>query len=171
MAQENNMMTNEANKKSEKYLHMVFSLLKKRENIALSERETHFSNTEIRMIFEILMAKYEGKRLISTQLSKRLGVTRSAISQMVNRLEEGGVVKRVADDVDRKIAYIEVTDETLGLYDEDINNCISFIGRVVKKFGEEKFNTMYDLVEEFMQKIEDEKEEVETKKERKTKKK
>ena len=85
---------------------MVFSLLKKREEIIISDKKTRFSNTELRLLFEILTAKYEGKRLISTQLAKRLGVTRSAISQIVNRLEEEGVVRRVADDVDRKIAYI-----------------------------------------------------------------
>lgn len=157
--------------KNERYLNMVFSIFRKRETIVLSDKTTHFNNTELRLIGEVLRAKYEGKRLISTQLATLLGVTRSAVSQIVNRLEKEGVVQRVPDDVDRKIAYIEVTDEMLGLYDEDLNNCISFIGRVVKKFGEDKFNTMYDLVEEFMQMIDDEKEEVEAKKERKTKKK
>ena len=81
--QENNLINGE---KSEKYLYMVFSLLKKRESIIISDKETHFSNTELRLLFEVLMAKYEGKRLISTQLSKLLGVTRSAVSQIVNRL-------------------------------------------------------------------------------------
>ena len=157
--------------KNEQYLGAVFALLKKRDGIAISDKKTRFNDTELRMLSEILAAKYEGRRLISTQLATLLGVTRSAVSQIVNRLEAQGVVVRVPDDVDRKIAYIEVTDEMLGLYDEDLNNCISFIGRVVKKFGEDKFNTMYDLVEEFMQMIDDEKEEVEAKKERKTKKK
>ena len=59
-------------KKSERYLHMLFSFLKKREGIVLSEKMTHFNNTEIRLISEILSAKYEGKRLISTQLANLL---------------------------------------------------------------------------------------------------
>ena len=157
MTQENNAVSKETNEKSAKYLHMVFSLLKKRESIALSDKETHFGNTELRMLFEILLAKYEGKRLISTQLSKHLGVTRSAVSQMVNRLEEEGVVKRVADDVDRKIAYIEVTEETLAAYERDLRLCQNFLERVVNDFGEENFYQMVELFDGFIDCIDKEK--------------
>ena len=142
---------------NEKYLNAVFSMLKKREGIAVSDKKTHFNDTELRLIGEVLSAKHEGKRLISTQLATRLGVTRSAISQIVNRLEETGVVKRVPDAVDRKIAYIEVTEETMDNYREDIKTCGKFIGKVVENFGEEKFNQMCELVEEFMELIETEK--------------
>ncbi|MBE5739494.1 MAG: MarR family transcriptional regulator [Clostridiales bacterium] len=136
--------------KSEKYLYMVFSLLKKRDDIILSDKEMHFSNTEIRLLFEILSAEYEGKRLISTQLAKILGITRSAVSQIVNRLEERGVVKRVADDVDRKIAYIEITEPTMEAYREDLKNCQNFIQRVIDQFGEENFDTMFTLLNDFV---------------------
>lgn len=136
--------------KGEKYLYMVFSLLKKRDDIILSDKEMHFSNTEIRLLFEILSAEYEGKRLISTQLAKILGITRSAVSQIVNRLEERGVVKRVADDVDRKIAYIEITESTMEAYREDLKNCQNFIQRVIDQFGEENFDTMFTLLNDFV---------------------
>ena len=142
---------------NEKYLSAVFSILKKREGIVVSGAKTHFNDTELRLIGAVLSAKSEGKRLISTQLATRLGVTRSAISQIVNRLEESGVVKRVPDAVDRKIAYIEVTDETMTNYREDIKTCGKFIGKVVENFGEEKFDQMCGLVEEFMGLIEAEK--------------
>ena len=151
------MLVNETKAKNEQYLHMVFSLLKKREFIMISDKETHFGNTELRMLFEILMAKYEGKRLISTQLAKRLGVTRSAISQIVNRLEKDGVVKRVADDVDRKIAYIEVTEKTMVAYERDLQLCQNFLGRVVDNFGEENFHKMVELFDGFIASIEKEK--------------
>ena len=157
MAQENSTMKNETNEKSAEYLYKVFALLKRRESIALSDKETHFGNTELRLLFEILMAKYEGKRLISTQLSKRIGVTRSAISQIVNRLEKDGVVKRVADDVDRKIAYIEITEETMAAYERDLRLCQNFLNRVVLNFGEENFNRMTELFDGFIECIEKEK--------------
>ncbi len=150
--------------KSEKYLYMVMSLLKKRDNIILSDKEMHFSNTEIRLLFEILSAEYEGKRLISTQLAKVLGVTRSAVSQIVNRLEERGVVKRVADDVDKKIAYIEITEPTMAAYREDLKNCQIFIQRVIDQFGEENFDTMFSLLNSFVSLLETEKKNNELKK-------
>ncbi len=143
--------------KNEKYLSMVFSILKKREGISLCDKETHFNNTELRLIGEVISAKYDGKRLISTQIAKTLGVTRSAISQIVNRLEAEGVVKRVADEVDRKIAYIEVTDATMETYKSDLKTCLDFLGRVVGKFGEENFEKLYELFNNFIDLVEEEK--------------
>ena len=156
-------------KTNEQYLSAVFSMIKKSDGIIVSDKKTHFNDTELRLIGEVLSAKSEGKRLISTQLAVRLGVTRSAISQIVNRLEEAGVVKRVADAVDRKIAYIEVTDETMETYNADIQACGSFVGKVVRKFGEEKFEEMYSLIEEFIGLIEEEKAQVTPSKKRKKK--
>lgn len=135
--------------KKEEYLAKMFSLLRKRESIIIADKKMHFNNTELRMLSEIISAKYEGKRLISTQLAKQLGVTRSAVSQIVNRLEAQGVVERVADEVDRKIAYIEISDEVLGAYGEDIQSCLDFISKLVEEFGEDKFNQMCELYEAF----------------------
>ena len=155
--------------KEEERLGKIFSLLRKRESIIIADKKMRFNQTELRMLSEIISASYEGKRLISTQLAKRLGITRSAVSQIVNRLEEAGVVKRVADAVDRKIAYIEVTDETMETYNADIQACGLFVGKVVRKFGEEKFEEMYSLIEEFIGLIEEEKAQVTPSKKRKKK--
>lgn len=141
---------------NEKYLNSVFSMMKKRDGIMVADKKTRFNDTELRLISEVLSAKQGGNRLISTQLATKLGVTRSAISQIVNRLEEAGALKRVPDAIDRKIAYIEVTEETIDSYRADIKTCSEFIGRVVEKFGAEKFQQMKSLLEEFMEKMEEE---------------
>jgi DNA-binding MarR family transcriptional regulator len=124
-------------------------IMKQMNNLVVADQKTRFNNTELRLLGEILAANQVGKRLISTQLAELLGLTRSAISQIVNRLEAEGIVKRVADDVDRKIAYIEITEETLATYGEDIKVCVEFISRVVNNFGVEKFNMMCQSFEEF----------------------
>ncbi len=144
-------------KKSERYLAAVFTLMKRRDDVALSTSKTRLNNTELRLVGEILTAKYQGKRLISTELARRLRVTRSAVSQMVNRLEKEGLVRRAPDETDRKIAYVELTDEALTTYEKDIKGCEEFVERVVKEYGEEKFEQMYALFDEFMQCLEKEK--------------
>ena len=83
------------NQSAENYLKEIFTLVRKVETLTTADKKTLFNNTEFRMLGEIICAKYAGKRVISTQLAQILGVTRSAISQMVSRLEEQGVVKRV----------------------------------------------------------------------------
>ena len=134
---------------NEKYLNGIFSMMKNMDNLSIADKSTRFNSTEMRMIGEIMAFRYVGKRLISTQLAQLLGITRSAVSQIVNRLESQNILKRVADEVDRKIAYIEITDEALELYGEDLNVCVDFVGRVVNKFGVEKFNNMCAAFEEF----------------------
>ena len=140
-----------------KYLTMLFSMFKNRGQSFNSMTKTHFNATEIRLMGEVLLAEYEGRRLISTRLAEILGITRSAVSQIVNNLEKEGVIRRVPDEVDRKIAYIEVTEEALEKYSNDLRLGAEFAGNVVKKFGEEKFATLYVLLKEFTTLIEEEK--------------
>ena len=97
------------------------------------------------------MAEMEGKRMISTQLAKRLGVTRSSVSQMVNRLEKEGIVYRLDDDVDRKIAYIVMTDEAKELAKKELANWTAGLEAVVAQFGEENMDTMLSLLERFIE--------------------
>ena len=80
--------------RNEEYLGRIFTMLKKMEGVALTKVKSHFNNSEMRLLGEVILAGYDGKRIISTQLATRLGVTRSAVSQMVNKLEARGVVKR-----------------------------------------------------------------------------
>ena len=137
------------NQSAENYLKEIFTLVRKVETLTTADKKTLFNNTEFRMLGEIICAKYAGKRVISTQLAQILGVTRSAISQMVSRLEEQGVVKRVPDGVDRKIAYVELTEKTYETYRKDLEVYVNFVDRLVEKFGAERFHTMTPLVDEF----------------------
>ncbi len=142
---------------NQKYLAAVFSILKKRDSLAVAGKENHYNDTELRLIGEVLSARSEGERLISTELAARLGITRSAVSQIVKRLETEGVVTRVPDDVDRKIAYIELTKSALKEYERDMENCAAFMGRVVERFGEENFWQMCDKVTQFVELLKEEK--------------
>ena len=141
---------------NEKYLNDLFTMIRKIENLSVVDKNTHFNSTEIRLLGEVLASKYAGKRLISTEIAKLIGVTRSAVSQMVNKMEEKGIVKRVPDDVDRKIAYVEITDEALAFYGEDLKAYVDFAGRVVEKLGEEKFNEMISIFNELFDLIDEE---------------
>ena len=137
-------------RKNEEYLAKVFALIRSRDEIAFADTKTHFNKTELRLINEVIAANTAGKRVISTQLAKRLGVTRSAISQIVNRLEARGVITRVSSEHDKKIAYIELSNEILAQYGEDIEKSKRFVGALVEEFGEENFNKLCELTEAFV---------------------
>lgn len=137
-------------RKNEEYLAKVFALIRSRDEIAFADTKTHFNKTELRLINEVIATNTAGKRVISTQLAQRLGVTRSAISQIVNRLEARGVITRVSSEHDKKIAYIELSNEILAQYGEDIEKSKRFVGALVEEFGEENFNKLCELTEAFV---------------------
>lgn len=143
-------MAAKSNKANEKYMKELFSVVRKFDRVAFPDKNAHFNNTELRLLGEVLSVKSAGKRVISTQLADKLGVTRSAVSQIVGGLVARGVLKRVPDEVDKKIAYIEVTDEAMADYKKDIACSSDFIGSVVEQFGKEDFEKFCTLANNFM---------------------
>lgn len=145
---------NEVRKTNEEYLSRIFSMCKKMEGVTMLKDKTELNTTELRLVGEIIYANCEGKRLISTQLAKRLSITRSAVSQIVNNLEERGIVKRVADSIDRKIAYIELTDSTLEVYHIAKAKAENLVGEVIKVFGKENLDKLLSLSDKFFEVVE-----------------
>lgn len=146
MKKQNTTLTPE---QKETYLLRICAILKKMERVTMMDKSTYLNDSELRMLGEIFAAKKEGKRLISTQIADRLNLTRSAVSQMVNKLEKKGIVKRVADDVDRKIAYIELSESAQEKYQQAKEIACVQVGDVIADFGVAKFEKMCDLVESF----------------------
>ena len=145
-------------KTNEEYLSEIFSMCKKMESVTMVKGKTELNTTELRLVGEIIFANCEGKRLISTQLAKRLCITRSAVSQIVNNLESRGIVKRVADGVDRKIAYVELTDSSLEVYQAAKESAEQSVGKIVKVFGRENLDKLLELSDKFWEIVENIKE-------------
>ena len=96
----------------------IYAIGKRLEELKIFHRAMPFNNTEMQMMREIIAAKERGSRVISSGLAKLLGITRSAVSQMVKKLESKGVVRRVPDSRDKKIAYIELSEKARSIYEE-----------------------------------------------------
>lgn len=148
---------------NDRFLTAIFELKRRSDSLVVCDKKSRFNDTELRLLGEIILAERDGKRLISTQLATRLGITRSAVSQLVNRMEKEGVVKRVPDAVDRKVAYIVIAEETFIEYQAEIKTVKAFIGKVVKEYGVEKFNLLCEMMNEFFDVVEKEKTELDGK--------
>ena len=133
----------------ETYLGKIQNMTRTMQNVVFVRGKKSFNNSEMRMLEEIVAADKKGERLISTELADKVGVTRSAISQMVNRLSAKGLVKRVPDDVDKKIAYIELDGKAKEMYLAQRKKMGEVVNKVIIDFGVDKANQMIKLVEEF----------------------
>lgn len=131
-------------------LQELYSIARRLESAQLFNHAFPFNNTEMQLIKEILRAKETGGRMISSRLAKVLGITRSAVSQMVSKLEAKNVVKRVPDDKDRKIAYIELSDTARAQYEDMKGRVNAILSSVIGELGDEKVETFVKSAHEFI---------------------
>ena len=132
-------------------LQELYSIARRLESAQLFNHAFPFNNTEMQLIKEILRAKETGGRMISSRLAKVLGITRSAVSQMVSKLEAKNVVKRVPDDKDRKIAYIELSDTARAQYEDMKGRVNAILSSVIGELGDEKVETFVKSAHEFVE--------------------
>lgn len=127
------------------YLIKFFQVAKGIEGVQLFPQTAELSNTEFRMLREICLEAEKGKNIISSELARKLGVTRSAVSQIVTKLEKQKIVRRTASDTDRKIAYVQLSDEARAIFEEQCKQANALIEKVVKDYGEDKMDQLLSM--------------------------
>lgn len=132
------------------YLVKLFTVIKDVESLDLFAFGARFSKTEFRLLREVVLEGEKGKRIISSELSKRLGVTRSAVSQIVTKFENENVLKRVASPTDRKIAYIELSDEAYAVFEEQCKQANKLMDEVAKRYGKDRLQQLIDDYDAFV---------------------
>ncbi len=131
------------------YLLKLFHLVKDLGDIDFFWGKAKLSRTEFRILWEVANEQCEGRNIISSELARRIGITRSAVSQIVAKLEKNGIVKRVGSEYDRKIAYIRLTDEAKETFLQQARQANEFAERVLAEFGRERLDKLLDESREF----------------------
>ena len=109
----------------------------------------NLTQTEFRLIREIVVEREAGNQIISSEIARRLNITRSAVSQLVTKLEKRGIVKRMAAPTDGKIFYVVLTESSLAVFKRQCDEVNELINRVVEEFGQDKIDRLIELSEEF----------------------
>lgn len=132
-----------------KYLVKLFQTMKDMENIDLFPEAAKLSRTEFRLIREIVIEGEHGKDVISSELARRLGITRSAVSQIVTKLEKEDIVQRVDAPNDRKIAYVRLSSHSRAIFEEQCSEANAIMEQVVEEIGEKNMDKFISLYERF----------------------
>ena len=146
------------------HLIKFIQITKEMENLDLFADAAKLSRTEFRMIREILMERERGKDIISSELARRLGVTRSAVSQVVSKLEKRNIVMRAAAPDDKKIAYVRLTKHSLAIFNEQCAQANAIMERVCETMGEEQMNELVTLYGKFCEALGEAKKSISAKK-------
>lgn len=126
-----------------KYLIKLIETSKGMDRLDFFMGKSSLSKTEFRLLQEVIIARENGKEIISSELARKLRITRSAVSQMVTKLEKQNVVKRVAAENDRKIAYIRLSDfaEQMFLKQCERANCV--MEELTAEFGTDRLDRFF----------------------------
>ena len=125
------------------YLIKSFELMRTLENIDFFAGVTNLSRTEFHLLREVILDSEKGKHIISSEIARRLGITRSAVSQIVTKMEQRGIVNRVASPTDRKIAYICLSEQSMAVFEEQCKRANETMQRIVDIYGEDKIKTFF----------------------------
>ena len=125
------------------YLIKSFELMRTLENIDFFAGVTNLSRTEFHLLREVILESEKGKHIISSEIARRLGITRSAVSQIVTKMEQRGIVNRVASPTDRKIAYIRLSEQSMAVFEEQCKRANETMQRIVDIYGEDKIKTFF----------------------------
>ncbi len=131
------------------YLITLIRVIKDMESLDFFMGDAKLSQTEFRLLREIIIEGEQGGKVISSELARRLGITRSAISQIVTKMEKRGILKRELSPTDKKIAYIRLSDAAYGVFEEQCARANAVMERVTEILGEEKLRSLIAAYDEF----------------------
>lgn len=132
-----------------KYFMRMLQLVKTLDGSNFFMDKAKLSQTEFRLVLEVILEREKGRDIISSELARRLGITRSAVSQIVTKLEEKDIVKRVASPTDRKIAYVQLSDSALSVFNEQLNHLNQVMDNVLQEYGEKRLQSLLQEYDEF----------------------
>lgn len=135
------------------YLVRFLSIVQGLDATKLFPEVAKLTKTEFRILREIAVEQQKGGHIISSELARRVGVTRSAISQIVNKLEGRGVLIRTNAPNDKKIAFVEFSQKAYDLFNKECARVNIIMESVVAQFGAERMNEWISSCEEIIETV------------------
>jgi len=88
----------------------------------------------------------DGHRLTQSEIGRRLNVTSSNVTRLIDGLEEDGLVRRSADHADRRVTYVELTKDGEILAERIVPAVIQFSMDVAQIFSPEELQTLLSML-------------------------
>jgi DNA-binding MarR family transcriptional regulator len=135
---------------TENYIRLMRDTEQLEEIFFTADTERDLNRTEQLLLHIVRMNTLARKRIISTQLANKIHVTRSAISQTVDRMSEKGYICRVAAEDDKKIAYIELSEKEKQKLQKETLEQAALYEKIEKEMGKENAAQLLCLLEKFV---------------------
>ncbi|KGG80794.1 MarR family winged helix-turn-helix transcriptional regulator [Caloranaerobacter azorensis] len=125
----------------EKYLRKVDSIIKKKGREIL--KEYNITGPQFNALQYLIK---EGDLTIG-EISEKLALAYSTITDLVDRMEKNGLVVRVRDDKDRRVVRIKVLDKGFEILQKVLNRRIDYLEKMLSSFTEEEKSSLVKNLE------------------------
>lgn len=107
----------------------------------------NISCSELSVLKVLCESEKENKKMNVTELAALLKMSKSAVSQLIAKLEKKGFVKRKMNLFDKKINYISTSDDARNSYEHNQKKYSEVVNQVVEQMGEEDSKELSRLLQ------------------------
>jgi DNA-binding MarR family transcriptional regulator len=139
----------------DRYVNVSFKVTKKAETLIKEQIGNDLTNDQHYMLRYI----HHAEKCTSSELAEAFDVNKSAITAIINRLVEKGLIDRERDETDRRVVYLTLSRSGADLFEKTEKRIHKLVESIITKFDTEEitgFIVTYEKLSEMLQKMEKE---------------
>ncbi|MFO1445222.1 MarR family transcriptional regulator [Bacillus sp. Bva_UNVM-123] len=131
----------------DRYVAVSFSVHRKVEALVRAQISEDLTNDQ----YYTLRYIREAGSCTSSELAEEFEVQKSAITAIINRMWEKGLILRTRDEKDRRVVYLTLTDKGNELYLQTQEPIYKIVESFIGKFEQTEINQFMDTFEKLNQ--------------------
>lgn len=139
----------------DRYVNVSFQVHKKAESLIKVELGNDLTNDQ----HYVLSYIHKAAECTSTELADAFDVNKSAITAIINRMADRGLIQRTRDKNDRRVVYLTLTDNGQELYKSCQEKVHQLVESIITKFDETEITTFINTYEKLAQILDNKKKE------------
>ncbi|TNF64117.1 MAG: homoprotocatechuate degradation operon regulator HpaR [Rhodobacteraceae bacterium] len=96
--------------------------------------------------WRVLRVLHEGGPLDPTRIAEQACLLLPSLTRILQKLEEKGLIRRAADDQDRRKQVISITADGIDLIEANLERSIAIMDRLRAQLGARRFEELLDLL-------------------------
>lgn len=134
----------------------IYQTMQKFHKLGISSKFSgEMPRSEIMMLKVINLDTSKTEGVTISALSERLKISKSAVSQMINVLEDKGYVERITTKNDRRIVYVRLTEIGEQSLEKSLRSLLESLNQVFVRMGDEDTETLLRLLNKLYVIVED----------------
>ncbi|CAH2713030.1 hypothetical protein BACCIP111895_00163 [Neobacillus rhizosphaerae] len=127
----------------DRYVTVSFQVHKKAESLIKGQLSNELTNDQHFTLRYI----HQSGECTSTELADAFQVNKSAITAIINRMADRGLIQRTRDENDRRVVYLTLTDEGINLYQNCQEKVTLLVESIITQFNETEITTFINTYE------------------------